>query len=135
MSDPLQLGGHFVILDAELAAETIEVSDTLWSELDEKYGDFSGRSLISWFSFDADWPTWERHPAGDEFVCLIDGDVELVLAYPDGNRAMQLSTRGAFAIVPKGVWHTARVHAPSTMLFVTPGQGTVNADQPENVGA
>jgi hypothetical protein len=34
-------------------------------------------------------------------------------------------------IITKGVWHTARVQAPTTMLFVTPGEGTKNAAAPE----
>ena len=45
--------------------------------------------------------------------------------------ALRLSTPSDFVIIPKGVWHTARVHAPTTMLFVTPGEGTKNAAAPE----
>jgi mannose-6-phosphate isomerase-like protein (cupin superfamily) len=33
---------------------------------------------------------------------------------------------GAFVVVPKGTWHTARTSVRSKMLFVTPGQGTEN---------
>jgi hypothetical protein len=28
--------------------------------------------------------------------------------------------------VPRGTWHTTKVHAPSSMLFITPGEGTQN---------
>ena len=135
MTHPLKLDSHFVVINPDFRAEKIEVTDSLWSELDEKYGVFAGHSLISCFSFEADWPTWETHPAGDEFVCLLSGDADLILALPNGDRAMRLSEPGTFAIVPKGVWHTARVHEPTTMLFVTPGEGTVNAEQPERDGS
>ena len=51
--------------------------------------------LISEFAFTEDWPTWEMHPHGAGAV-----------------------------VVPRGVWHTARVLAPSRMLHVTRGAGT-----------
>ena len=35
-----------------------------------------------------------------------------------------------FVIVPKAIWHTAKVHATTTMLFVTPGQDTENRETP-----
>jgi len=37
---------------------------------------------------------------------------------------------GSSVIVPKGTWHTPKVHAPTSMLFVTPGQGTENLEHP-----
>jgi hypothetical protein len=36
---------------------------------------------------------------------------------------LAIADRGA-VVVPRGVWHTARVHAPSRMLHVTLGAGT-----------
>lgn len=77
------------------------------------------------FRFTEDWPTWEIHPAGDELVVLLAGKVDMVLRLADGDRVVPLEHRGA-VVVPRGTWHTARVHAPSEMLFVTPGEGTEN---------
>jgi len=131
MSKPLSMDSNVVIVDRGFDASIVEVTDSLWAELDEKYGDFAGRSLISCFSFDADWPTWEVHPAGDEFVYLLEGDAEMVLAHPEGDEIVRLTEPGTFVIVPKNTWHTARIHAPTRMLFVTPGEGTVNAEQPD----
>jgi quercetin dioxygenase-like cupin family protein len=51
-----------------------------------------------------------------------------------GDECVRLSEPGTFVIVPKNTWHTARIHAPTRMLFVTPGEGTVNAEQPERGG-
>jgi quercetin dioxygenase-like cupin family protein len=41
-----------------------------------------------------------------------------------------LSRPGAFVVVPRGAWHTARIAEATTMLFVTPGEGTENREQP-----
>lgn len=130
MSEPQTLSSTFVVTDRDLRAETVAVTDTLWSDIDARYGDFRGRTLISSFAFSEPWPTWEMHPAGDEFVCLLDGDVDVTLALPEGDRTTRLSQPGQFVIVPKGVWHFASPHRPTTMLFVTPGEGTENREQP-----
>ena len=37
-------------------------------------------------------------------------------------------TSGAEAVVPRGTWHTARVRLPTSMWFITPGEGTENRD-------
>ncbi len=125
-----KLDSTFVITDPRQNAVALDVGDNFWSDLDEKYGDFAGHSLISCFSFNEPWPTWEVHPAGDEFVCLLEGDVEMTLAMPDGDQTVRLSEPGSFVIVPRGVWHTAAPLESTRMLFVTPGQGTENREQP-----
>jgi hypothetical protein len=43
---------------------------------DRRFAGFKGHVLVATFAFDADWPTWERHPAGDELVCLLSGEVD-----------------------------------------------------------
>lgn len=121
----------FVVLNDVLRADTIAVTDTFWTDLDKKYGDFAGNSLISSFTFTEDWPTWEVHPAGDEFVCLLHGKIEMILAMADGDQQISLTIPGEFVIVPKGIWHTTRVFERTTLLFVTPGQGTENRTRPD----
>lgn len=79
--------------------------------------------LISEFEFAADWPNWEMHPDADEFVYLLSGSVKLHLEQQDGLRRVTLNGSGAI-LVPRGVWHTAKVMAPSRMLHVTRGAGT-----------
>ena len=81
--------------------------------------------LISEFSFTEDWPNWEMHPHGDEFVYLLSGAVELQLELDTGVQTMILEGSGA-VVVPRGVWHTAKVRAPSRMLHVTRGEGTLH---------
>ena len=86
MSSCMDIGSMFVVIDKDLAATTVPVTDTLWAELDAQFGDFAGASLISSFLFNEDWPTWENHPHGDEFVCLLSGDAEMILATADEER-------------------------------------------------
>lgn len=130
MAAAQQLATTFVVNAPDFSAETIEVTDTIWEDIDTRYGDFNGRTLISSFEFNEAWPTWEMHPAGDEFVCLLSGDVDVTLALPGGDKTERLTEPGEFLIVPQGVWHTASPRKPTSMLFVTPGEGTENREEP-----
>ncbi len=110
MADVRQLASTIVVSAPDLRAGTIDGTDTIWSDLDARYGDFKGHLLISSFTFDLAWPTREMRPFDDETV--------------------RLSRSGEFVIVPRGGWHTARPRRRTTMLFVTPGEGADNREQP-----
>ena len=60
---------------------------------------------------------------GDELVVQISGAMDFVLQLPEGESTVPLRGRAA-VIVPRGVWHTARVLEPSEAIFVTRGDGT-----------
>ena len=108
-----------------------EVTDSFFPELDQAFPDFENHMLISQHAFDEVWPTWEIHPKGDELVLLLSGDTDLVLSNPDGSETViRVSGQGDYVVVPKGTWHTARPHAPTSLLFMTPGEGTLNALTP-----
>lgn len=79
--------------------------------------------LVSEFVCSEDWGTWEMHPCGDEFVYLLSGDVELRWETAEGLHCERLTGRGA-TLIPRGLWHTARVYVPSRLLFITRGEGT-----------
>ena len=130
MGQALRLASNFVVLNDRFKADTVEVTPELYEHLDEEYKEFAGHLLISSYAFDEDWPTWEVHPAGDEFVILVSGDADLVLAKDDGDEIVRLTEPGTFAIVPKDTWHTAKIRSHSVMMFITPGEGTVNAEEP-----
>jgi len=100
----------------------LEVGPDFWEKLATRTDLGDGR-LVGAFRFDADWDSWERHPAGDEIVVLLSGAADLVLDEPGGERIVPLRGRGA-CIVPRGVWHTARIHEPSETLHITRGAGT-----------
>ena len=126
MTSPLDLSSTFVVIEPDHAAVPVTVSATLYEELDARFDRFKGRLLVSTYAFDRDWPTWEMHPAGDEIVSLLAGESRLILERESGQEVIHLQRPGAFAIVPKGTWHTARTSVPTRMLFVTPGEGTQN---------
>lgn len=131
MGQAVRLASNFVVLDERFRANVVEVTPSLYKRLDEEYKDFAGHLLISSYAFDEDWPTWETHPAGDEFVILVSGDVDLVLARGDGDEIIRMTEPGTFVIVPRNTWHTGRIRRPAVMMFITPGEGTINAAEPE----
>ena len=55
----------------------------------------------------------------DKVICCYDDMPALVRA------SARLAGRYYGIIVPRDTWHTARVHRPARMLFITPGEGTV----------
>ena len=120
------LSSTFVVLQPDQATAQVDVTPTVFEDLDRRFAGFKAHVLMSSFSFEADWPTWEMHPAGDEVVCLLSGDVRMVLAREGGEEVAHLSKPGEYIVVPKGTWHTARTSVPTKMLFLTPGEGTQN---------
>ena len=82
--------------------------------------------LVSLFRFTEDWPGWEMHPAGDEVVVCLTGEMRLTQEFPDGRIEKVTLQAGDYAINPAGVWHTADIPAEATGLFVTAGVGTQN---------
>lgn len=127
MSTPIRdLSSDFVVLGPDQAATAMPVSPSLYEELDTRFNSFKDHWLVAVHSFDADWPSWEVHPAGDEIVVLLSGEVTLVLNNNGGDQAIELNMPGSYVIVPRDTWHTARIGAPSRMLFITPGEGTEN---------
>jgi len=102
-------------------ARRLEVGPDFWQTIDART-DLAER-LVAIFPYDADWTSWEVHPDGDEIVVLLEGAVDLVLDDPSGERTVELRDRSA-AVVPRGIWHTANVLAPSRALHITRGAGT-----------
>ncbi|WP_162818241.1 cupin domain-containing protein [Aquirhabdus parva] len=67
---------------------------------------------------------WERHPAGDEILYLIEGRLLLTLLLEDKQeKSIDLLTGQVF-IVPQGIWHRIHVIEPAQLLFVKPPVGT-----------
>jgi quercetin dioxygenase-like cupin family protein len=125
---PPNIADEFIVVDPDHSTTRVSVSPNFFEELAAKFGTFEGHVLVSSFEHDADWPSWEIHPAGDEIVVLLSGAAEFVLETEDGEKTVQLAKPGDYVIVPKGTWHTARVSTPTRALFITPGAGTQNRD-------
>ncbi len=127
---PAALSRRFAVLDPDLRLHGAELGPGLYPELDQRFDGFRGHVLIAEHSFDADWPSWECHPAGDELVLLLEGRATLCLHSADGDQELSLAHSGEYLVVPAGTWHTARISEPTRMLFVTPGEGTEHRQAP-----
>lgn len=112
-----------------LGARAVPVADFDWSPAclegyEQRFaGDGREGRLVVVTHSDGDWSSWERHPAGDEVVIVLSGRIDLIQRIGGGERRIALGP-GQAAINPTGVWHTADVHDPGDVLFITPGAGT-----------
>jgi len=113
----------YVHLAEDGVATQLPGGEEFWSMPEAEMERYGNGWLISEFEFEADWPNWEMHPNADEFVYLLSGSVEVHLERPEGLHKVALKGSGA-VVVPRGIWHTAKVAAPSRMLHVTRGAGT-----------
>lgn len=118
--DPEQ---RYVHLAEDGGATLLTGGPAFWGLPESDMAAYGQGWLVSEFECHSDWPNWERHPEGDEFVYLLAGAVDLLLELPEGLRTLALQGRAA-VLVPRGIWHTARVHAPSRLLHITRGAGT-----------
>ena len=114
------LGDHFVQLTLDDGCRPVKVDEAFWEHGVEALP--PGR-LVSLIESDTDWASWERHPNGEELIIQLEGELVLILE-ADGATIQRRLTAGDFAIVPRGVWHTANVAQAGKALFITPGDGT-----------
>ena len=122
---PLHVATTNLRLKPDGRAEPLTVSPAFWSDIKAgKLGSFHNEYLVTSMSFDASWTSWEVHPNGDEIVILMSGAMDFVLDTPDGEEICSVRDPGEYIFVTRGTWHTANVVQPSTMLFITAGEGT-----------
>jgi len=66
---------------------------------------------------------WEMHPAGDEVLLMLTG--ELDVEYSDGScRATSTLESGRGVVMPKGVWHRLLLREPGLLMALSPSHGT-----------
>jgi mannose-6-phosphate isomerase-like protein (cupin superfamily) len=120
------LQSTYLRLRPDSSIEKLPVDASFWPRLmSGQLGNFHHEYLVTSYTYDSDWPSWEMHPGGDEIVCLISGRVDFILEAADGQHStIELAQPGSFAFVPKGTWHTAKTATPTTRLFITAGEGT-----------
>jgi quercetin dioxygenase-like cupin family protein len=117
------------IVHLGLGATATPVADLAWTpEWLDAYGarfatDGDEGRLVCITPQDVTWPSWERHPAGEEVVVLLDGRVDIIQDLDGEHHTIELRA-GEAMLNPRGVWHTADVHEPGRGLFITPGRGT-----------
>lgn len=127
---PYYLNATALILGPEGAVTPKAMSSTFYAELDAEFNQFKNHVLVQTGNFSEAWPTWEIHPHGDEIVYLLSGVVDFVFWTGDDEQVLRLGKPGSAVVVPKGTWHTVRPLEPASMLFITPGEGTINAEKP-----
>lgn len=120
---PIDPEKDYVHLQADGRASLVPGGEAFWSLPESEMEKFGHGWLVTEYAFSNDWPSWEMHPVADEFVYLLSGDAALLIEHPQGVQTMRMTDRGA-VVVPRGAWHTAKVFAPSRMLFITMGSGT-----------
>ncbi|MEP0203523.1 MAG: cupin domain-containing protein [Halioglobus sp.] len=103
-----------------------------YEEIVADFNEFKGHALVQQFAFSEPWPSWEAHPNGDEMVYLLTGDTDFALWRDGREEVVRISKPGDYVRVPRGLWHTARPHAPTNLLFITPGEGTLHAESPSD---
>jgi GNAT superfamily N-acetyltransferase/mannose-6-phosphate isomerase-like protein (cupin superfamily) len=122
--ESLDLIGTYVHLRDDGGASRVDVPPTFWQEvMAGKRRELDEGRLVAVFEFESNWTNAEMHPAGDEIVYVLTGAIDLILAEQSGDHTIELEA-GAGYVVPRGVWHTARVRAPARVLHVTPGART-----------
>lgn len=114
----------FIVMTPEKLVTVERADSSLYERLDHTYRGFHQHELVACHRFSENWDSWEIHPHGDEVVMLMSGEVTVVLDLPEGHKRCSLSEAGDYLIVPANVWHTARTQIASSVLFITPGQGT-----------
>ncbi|WKE66973.1 cupin domain-containing protein [Gallaecimonas kandeliae] len=73
---------------------------------------------------------WERHPAGDELVQVVEGETTLVLLM-DGVENRNILRQGEFLVVPQGVWHRFESPKGLKVLTITPPPTEHSVEMPE----
>ena len=122
MNPAFSLDSTYIHLRPDESALAMEGGSKFWAGIADRSDLEQGR-LMGSTDQKADWPHWERHPAGDEILTLISGELELVLDTPGGESRAVLKPGQTF-IVPRGIWHRGIVKAPGQLMFITPGAGT-----------
>ena len=79
--------------------------------------------LVAVFDGDSSWNVWEQHPAGDEVVVCLTGQITVIREIDGEHDRVKLGP-GEAMINPAGVWHPADLEGPARILPLTPGVGT-----------
>jgi mannose-6-phosphate isomerase-like protein (cupin superfamily) len=122
-SGPFDPSSDYAYLSRNGSSAVFEGGQKFWSLPPEEFEKLGHGWLVSEFTCTEDWPNWEMHPEADELVYLLEGDIGFLIEEKERIRTVRVQGRG-LVIIPRGVWHTARVHAPSRLLHVTMGTGT-----------
>jgi mannose-6-phosphate isomerase-like protein (cupin superfamily) len=122
MTEVFSLNATYVHLRPDDSALALKGGAEFWAGIEDRRDLEQGR-LMGALPQTADWDHWERHPAGEEILILLSGELEIVLQTEAGEERAVL-TPGRTLVVPTGIWHRGIVRKSGELLFVTAGAGT-----------
>ncbi len=119
--NPIHLG-----LGATADVEPVFTGELAWYEgyIQRHGSDGAEGRLVAMHTFSESWDMWEMHPRGAEVVLCTAGAITLIQETGDGSVSTVRLEAGQYALNAPGVWHTADVDSPATVLFITAGLGT-----------
>jgi len=79
--------------------------------------------LVALYAMDRDTPAWEMHPAGDELLVMLSGEMDVVFERAGGEASTPVRA-GETCLVPRGTWHRQVVRRAGRYLGMTYGRGT-----------
>ncbi|WP_375493262.1 cupin domain-containing protein [uncultured Jatrophihabitans sp.] len=113
-------------------ADALSAFDQLWSpRIVTRVNDYDVRVAKVQGEF-----VWHTHDDTDEFFLVVDGELQIALREPDGERTVTLP-RGAVFVVAKGIEHKPISRDGASIMLFEP-TGTVNVgdrhdDVPDHV--
>jgi mannose-6-phosphate isomerase-like protein (cupin superfamily) len=117
------LANTYIQLHDGPKASPIAVGPDFWPQIANRVDLSAGRLVTMFRQKRGPWNNAEMHPAGDEILFLVSGEIELILESSEGERRIAFHGGNA-VIVPQGVWHSANVIAEGNLLAITRGAGT-----------
>lgn len=120
-TDKIDLAETYLDLAEGGAVHRIPVDEGFWPRL--MGGEIEPDRLMAVFEMGESMRHWEMHPAGEEVIVALSGDVDFVLEDQPGARTVTLAP-GDTLVVPRGTWHRVVVRTPARLIFVTWGRGT-----------
>jgi len=114
-----ELAGNLLTLHTDSAARCVPFAERARVDADWIVGI---KPVSDGSTVHADY--WERHPRGEEILCLLAGQVEIILSCEGGSERSVLLHAGQGFIVPRGNWHRLRVQQAGKLMFITPSQGS-----------
>ncbi|MFT4520756.1 MAG: hypothetical protein ACI9JM_003164 [Halioglobus sp.] len=71
--DSFQIAEVSAVLRPDLKLQPVKITPAFYADMDREFSRFKDHVLIAKHTFTEDWPTWEKHPKGDEMVMLLEG--------------------------------------------------------------
>lgn len=65
---------------------------------------------------------WEMHPACEEMLQVLEGEIEVEILPEDGGPGEKtVVSEGEFIVIPRRCWHRQRLLKRTKELYLTPG--------------